>query len=128
MGRRTTTGDEILKEFIELATGREIGEDYELLPVDFCVPITEGLIKKIAVIGLATLVYHARRGDIKSSQYLVDRCIGLPEPGQLERINEMGLDEVKAELAKEFSEGLAISESVARDVVERLIERGRTDG
>ena len=62
------------------------------------VGITEPLLRELAIQGLASIYYHARRGNLKASMYLVDRLLGTPERPFSATLKDMTEDEVRAEL------------------------------
>ena len=113
--------DSIMIEFIELATGKQIPRGHKLTVADLNIPISQTLINRLAVLSLATLAYKARRGCTKSSIYLTDRCLGTPQAPFRESVEEMNIDTAKAQLVKEFQGALQVNESLANDIVERLM-------
>lgn len=120
-------GDEIMREFIWLATGRVIPPGQKIQISDFCIPITETLINRLAVLGLATAAFKTRRGSEKSAHYLVDRCLGQSVKPFKEQVNDLNLDDAKAMLLKEFKDGLGINDALASDIVKRLMESDKKD-
>lgn len=117
----TCISDQIMAEFIWLATGRVIPAGQKIQLSDFSCPITETLINRLAVLGLATLAFKTRRGSEKSSQYLVDRCLGQAVKPFREQLEDMNLEQAVEMLKGEFKGNLDINESLANDIVQRLV-------
>lgn len=116
-------GDEIFREFVWLATGRVIPPGHKLQLSDFSIPITETLINRLAVLGLATLAYKTRRGSEKSSMYLTDRCLGQAVKPFKEAVNDMSLEDAEKMLLEEFKGGLGINDTLASDIVKKLVKK-----
>lgn len=114
--------DEAMREFIEFATGEPISPNRAVTSHDYNIPASESLVKRLAIMGLATLAYRARRGDTRSSMYLVDRCLGTPDKPFVEVVANMTLDQAQQALFKELVES-GITEPLAKQMVESFSQK-----
>jgi hypothetical protein len=110
--------DVAIREFIYMATGREL-PDRDLQITDLSLPITEGLVRRLAIIGLSGVVWHARRGSLSASTYLVDRLLGSPDQPFESKVERMGLEETQGHLKDELVAS-GISAHIAEQMVQRL--------
>jgi hypothetical protein len=120
-GSAVVDHDAALREFIYLASGRVIPAEQKLNLADICVPISESLIQRLAVIALATLAYKARRGSEKASIYLADRALGVCDKPFREKLPELTMDDARSMIIREFSESLNLSPDLAASMVDKMI-------
>lgn len=113
--------DAAIKEFIYLASGRIIPAEQKLSLTDICVPISESLIQRLAVIALATLAYKARRGSEKASIYLADRALGVCDKPFREKVREVTIDDAREMIIREFSESLNLAPELAASMADKMI-------
>jgi hypothetical protein len=119
--------DEAMREFIEFAMGEPLPTNRAVTSADFNIPADENLVKKLAVMGLATLAYRARRGDTRSAMYLVDRCLGTPDKPFVEKVANMNLSEAQTALKTELLDS-GISEKLADQMVESFSQQRTRSG
>lgn len=86
------------REFVEFVTGKPLPED-QPNPDAVPVKLSEDLIRSMARQGLATILYHCRRGNLRAAIYLVDRCLGTPDAPFQEKVKKMTREEAKLALA-----------------------------
>jgi hypothetical protein len=120
-GSAVVDHDAALKEFIYLASGKVIPAEQKLTLADICVPISESLIQRLAVIALATLAFKARRGSEKASIYLADRALGVCDKPFREKVREVTIDDAREMIIREFSQSLNLTPDLAASMADKMI-------
>lgn len=85
------------REFVEFVTGKKVEQDIN--PDDVPIKLSEDLIRAMARQGLATILYHCRRGNLRAAEYLVNRCLGTPDAPFQEKVKKMTREEAELALA-----------------------------
>jgi hypothetical protein len=107
--------DSAMREFIEFATGDKQAKNANVRNKQ--VLFTDDLMRSLAGRGLATVLYHCKRGSLKAAIYLVDRCLGVPDQPFQQEVSTMTKEEAEAALFAEFK-AQGFTDEVARGLVE----------
>lgn len=110
--------DTAYREFVEFAEGTALPAQIDVRTVK--VRFTEELMRSLAGVGLATILFQCRRGNLKAAIYLVDRCLGIPDQPYTQSVESMSSDEVEQALFAEFR-----AQGLTSEVAQALVEASK---
>jgi hypothetical protein len=107
--------DLAMRELVEFATGDKLARNANVRNKKIL--FTDDLMRSLAGRGLATILFHCKRGSLKAAMYLVDRCLGVPDQPFTQEVQSMTRDEAEAALFAEFKQQ-GLTDEVARALVD----------
>lgn len=104
-----------MREFESFALGTAAGGKRRQVVMD------QALMKRLAIKGLAMVLYLCNTGNYRAAQYLVDRCLGTADQPFSERIAQMSPEEAKQALHQEYC-SMGLAPEVAYTLVEAAVK------